>query len=138
MKRQLVSPSPLMGYIVVGGTGFVVDGGVMQLLFSLGSWDALYARAVSFPIAVTVTWLLNRNWTFNSGGEKTSHKRYWLYLITQLIGAGVNVLVFSLLIKTVPGVSDYPLIALAAGSITALVVTYTLSTYVIFTTPYNA
>lgn len=133
MKIDLTAPSsPLVGYVVVGSVGFAVDGGIMQALFSLLSWDALAARAISFPAAVTVTWILNRNWTFNRYETKVSHKKYALYLMTMIVGSLVNVLVFAATIHLVPMTQAYPLVALAVGAGVALVLTYSVSTYVIF------
>ncbi len=50
----------LLRFGVVGAIGFAVDGGVMQLLTSAAGVSPLIARAVSFPLALSVTWALNR------------------------------------------------------------------------------
>jgi putative flippase GtrA len=43
----------------IGGIGFVVDAGILQALFVRGI-QPIIARCISFPVAVTATWLLNK------------------------------------------------------------------------------
>lgn len=56
--------SSLVMYIVVGAIGFVIDGGIMTALHGVLTWSPMAARGVSFPVAVSATWMLNRHWTF--------------------------------------------------------------------------
>lgn len=107
---------------LVGGLGFAVDAGVMSLLHGLFGWDSIAARAVSFPAAVTVTWICNRLFTFSDTPVPPS--RYVAYLLLQGLGAAVNLAVFSALVWSgLPGLS-VPVIALAAGAGVSLFITY--------------
>lgn len=51
------------GFLLTGGIGFCTDLGILTVLTAAG-WPPLAARIPSVLIAVTVTWLLNRQLTF--------------------------------------------------------------------------
>lgn len=107
---------------LVGGLGFVVDAGVMSLLHGLLGWDSIAARAISFPAAVTVTWMCNRLFTFSD--TQVPPSRYVAYLLLQALGAAINFSVFSALVWSGLPVLSVPVLALAAGAGVSLFVTY--------------
>ena len=76
----------------VGGLGFGVDAG---LLYALAGWGVgLYgARDRFVAVALTVTWALNRNWTFEQRGRAGAGRSYRGYTVVQLLGALTNFLV---------------------------------------------
>ncbi|MBL6953822.1 MAG: GtrA family protein [Alphaproteobacteria bacterium] len=126
-----MSASFLM-YVVVGSIGFGVDGGVMTALHTLLAWSPVAARAVSFPVAVSATWILNRHWTFGRDGIIAPRRRYGSYLVVQIIGALINLGVFVAVIKQSDLLVAYPIIALAIGAFPALVFTFTASKFLVF------
>lgn len=122
LHRSQAFLRPFLRFGLVGGLGFAVDAGVMSLLHGLFGWDSIAARAVSFPVAVTVTWMCNRLFTFSDTPVPSS--RYVAYVLLQGLGGAVNFAVFSALIWSgIPGLS-LPVIALAAGSGVALFITF--------------
>jgi putative flippase GtrA len=50
----------------IGGIGFVIDGGILTALHSVWGVGLIPARLVSFSVAVTATWALNRRYTFRT------------------------------------------------------------------------
>ena len=56
----------ILRFCIVGGAGFIVDAGGMSTLVALHLADPVLARAVSFSLAVCLTFLLNRLWTFDA------------------------------------------------------------------------
>ncbi len=88
----------LMGQIMrfgaVGGVGFIVDGSLLALLIRAGV-DPYLARALSFPIAVVVTWLLNRNWTFRDTRDASRKGQFRRYFAVQVVGTLTNYGVYS-------------------------------------------
>ncbi len=119
-------------FLIVGSIGFGLDGGILTALTNgLGS-DPYPARALSFAVAVTVTWALNRSWTFT--GRKNTHpaRQYGLYFVFQIIGALINLLVFALALEFLPLAARFPILALAAGSITALIFNYLAAKNLVF------
>jgi len=102
---------------MVGTVGFIVDGGVLQLLVWAG-WGPIAARLVSFPAAVLATWLLNRTITFRDEGPAL--RSLGRYIVVSLGGAAVNFLVYTTLVLASSAMAALPIIPLAIASIIAL------------------
>lgn len=118
-------------YLLTGGLGFCIDGGILQLLTGLG-WTPLGARAIGFPLAVTATWWLNRVWSFRSGRRASAGRQYVSYLLVQAVGLAINFSVFALLVATSDWLHAVPLVPLAIGAGLAMIATYLLSRYMVF------
>ncbi|MGX9934465.1 GtrA family protein [Advenella kashmirensis] len=108
---------------LVGVAGFVADTAVLYLFRdSVGNY---WARAISFPCAVFVTWILNRNLTFRS---KSSNKAPWLefvhYFAMMIAGGAVNYLAYAALVTWSPTVRQFPVLGVAAGSLVGMFVNY--------------
>jgi putative flippase GtrA len=131
LEINKMSPS-FMKYIVVGGVGFGIDGGVMMALHVQLSCSPMAARLVSFPVAVSVTWFLNRHWTFKRGSVLASARRYGPYLFVQIIGALINLGVFAAAVGWSDFLGYYPLSALAIAALPVLAFTYFASKCLIF------
>lgn len=121
----------LMRFGLVGGLGFVVDGGVLQLMVMLGL-HPIPARAVSFPIAVLATWLANRTFTFPDKIEQSKLREASTYVAVQLVGGAANFVVYSGLILKMKFFAEWPLIALAFGSAAGLTINYLGSKHIVF------
>ncbi|GAB3130502.1 GtrA family protein [Novispirillum itersonii] len=115
---------------LVGGIGFLTDAGTLSLLHEIFGWGSIEARAVSFPVAVTVTWLLNRNLTFSRSPVTSS--RYIGYFLLQGLGALVNFAIFSALVRSMIPVLSLPVPALAVGSAVSMFLTFFGCRLVIF------
>lgn len=111
--------SSLLRFTAVGGIGFCVDAGVLTVLMKAG-WGIIPSRSVSFLLAASVTWLMNKIWTFRGSGKRGARREYALYLAAQLVGAGINLGVFFVLIFLSPGLREFPVIPLAVGAIVSL------------------
>ena len=120
---RLTQLPPLMRFAFVGAIGFAVDGGLLQLLVSLG-WGPIAARALSFPAAVLATWWLNRSITFRgreSGGLLRSLLRY---VAVSVVGTGVNFGIYASLVLSSATMAVHPLLPFAIASGVALVFNY--------------
>jgi putative flippase GtrA len=130
------SPSPeksvaflnrqLLRFILVGGAGFCIDGGLLTVLMQSG-WDILPARLVSFAMAVTCTWAANRFWTFKLSRHISLTREYIAYITVQVIGALINLAIFFALMEMYPLLRYFPLAPLAFGAAISLVFNYTVS-----------
>jgi putative flippase GtrA len=118
-------------FVFVGALGFCIDCGVLILLMN-ENWEILPARSLSFLSAVTGTWFLNRFWTFKLEKGVGRSKEYAYYIVTQIIGAAINLLVFYLLIKFYPLTVNTPQIPLALGAAVSLGFNYTVSKKFVF------
>jgi putative flippase GtrA len=104
--------------VAVGALGFVIDAAILTVLVSFFGWSTYAGRAVSFAAAITATWLSNRRWVF----ERTpnARKEYGTYLLTQVVGATINLGGFALLIQLFPALARFPVVPLAGGGVLAL------------------
>ena len=123
--------SQFVRFAVIGTIGFAVDGSILHLLVSKAGWSPFTARALSFPPAVTVTFLLNRFWTFR-GLRLPAAQAYGAYTLIQVIGALINLLVFTLCVLVVPSLYSWPLVALAIGAAAALLFNFAASRKLVF------
>lgn len=94
--RETLIPQ-ILRFGVVGGCGFVIDGTLLWLLIGAGL-NPFMARALSFPVAVVATWMLNRNWTFRATRDASSRGQFRRYFGVQIVGVGVNYLAYSFVI----------------------------------------
>jgi putative flippase GtrA len=117
----------LIRFATVGAVGFVVDGALMLALVRFASWSPIAARTVSFPIAVGVTWLFNRLWTFAAGRERKAFAQLRAYALTQLGGLAINYLVFAWLTSLGGFWRDWLIVSLAVGAALSMAFTYVVS-----------
>ena len=110
----------LWRFSAVGAAGFVVDGGLLTLLTRGFGWSVTGARLLSFSVAVTVTWLLNRRLTFRHRASTRRLAEWRRYIAVNGVGGAINLGVFTALIWTVPWLHSNPLAAFAIASAAAL------------------
>ena len=121
--------SQFLRFCVVGTAGFLVDAGITLLLTQIFSVGATSARVLAFLIAVSVTWALNRHFTFQVDASVST----WLpYLMSSSLGALINVAIYLLWLRWAGHSGTQILAAVAIGSIGALAFNFTISRYVIF------
>ena len=110
-------------FVLVGGVAFVVDAAIVQWLVVGMSLNPYLARVFSFLTAASLTWVLNRRYTFEAKAQPSS--REWLgYLGLMVIGGGVNYATYALLIASVDVVAGQPWLGVAAGSVAGLGVNF--------------
>jgi putative flippase GtrA len=116
---------------VVGTIGFVVDTAVLYAGLALGL--GLYGgRAVSYLVAATTTWALNRLWTFRGRGDGPVHQQWALFLLVNLVGFAMNYGTYAALIIFVPLVAAHPVLGVAAGAIAGMFGNFVLSRQLVF------
>ncbi len=117
----------LLAFGIVGTIGFGIEAALLSVLISV-DWSPYSARLVSFPSAVTVTWLLNRRFAFSDrqarGNAQETGSQYLRYLLVQTLGALVNVSVFALVVAAEVPMAKHPVVALAIGSAAGLLVNF--------------
>jgi putative flippase GtrA len=114
----------------VGGIGFLADTAtVYSLRRSLGLYGA---GMVAYVVAATVTWILNRVWTFRGLGSGPMHRQWARFLAVNLGGFVLNRGTYAALVTWVAVCAEEPVLAVAAGAIAGMFVNFGLSRAVVF------
>jgi putative flippase GtrA len=123
---------------VVGGVGFVADAAVLLAMLALGL-GPYGGRVVSYVVAASCTFALNRAWTFRQQPKSHAPMRQWaLFLTLNLVGFACNYGAYAALISTVPLVARYPVLGVAAGSFAGMTGNFLLSRRFVFGTSSGA
>lgn len=117
-------------YCGFGAVGFVVDAGVLTILVSGFGWDHYVGRLLSFALAVTTTWYLNRNFAFRP--TPAPGREYARYFSIQILGAVINLGTYVAVIQILPQMASVPAIPLAIGAAPALAFNFLASHRFVF------
>jgi putative flippase GtrA len=126
LDRQIVP------FAISGGLGFVVDTAVLYGAMALGAGFYL-GRALSFMAAASFTWIFNRSITFTrSAPRHPSFAEWFKYVVAMSVGGAVNYLVSAWSYHHILLVLQFPVLAVAAGSMAGLAVNFLLAKRLIF------
>jgi putative flippase GtrA len=114
----------LMFFGAAGIFGFMADAGVTLLLQA--SLGAYLARLPGFIAAATITWLINRRFTFadSTSGYDHIYKEYLHYLSLMIFGLIVNYVTYLGVVTVFHGSHWAVLAGIAAGSIGGMLVNF--------------
>jgi putative flippase GtrA len=113
-------------FCVAGTVGFIVDAGLLQMLVVGMQANPYAARVASFLAAASVTWLINRRYTF-AVSHKPTQSEWRRYVCLMLLGAVVNYGVFSICIAFWDLATTQPWLGVAFGSIAGLGLNFSTS-----------
>jgi len=86
-------------FAIVGGIGFIIDTGMLSLLVFLFGLNTdkrrLLAKGISFTLAVISNFIWNRRWTYPESRSKPIRRQLVQFFALNLIGLGINLLVFA-------------------------------------------
>ncbi len=116
-------------FALVGVVGYLVNAGLVEaFVLSLGP---VKAQMLAFPAAVSVTWWLNRCFTF--GASRHSLHQEWLrYVLANLLGWIANNGAYLWMIFSLPVAYKHPSIAVAVGSLAGMVFNFSSSRLFVF------
>ena len=114
-------------FVLAAAVGFVVDAGVVTFLVRELAWGPWEGRLVSFPLAVTSTWLLNRRYAFRGAARGDQRDEYAAYWAIQLAGAAVNFGIFGLCLHLAPVLAEWPFVPVAIGGFAAMLFNFTVA-----------
>jgi putative flippase GtrA len=117
-------------FAVVGLIGLVID---TAAVYGLRGTFGLYgAGVVSYFIAATGNWVLNRVWTFRGHGSGPAHRQWAMFVTTNLVGFVLNRGTYAILVTFLAAAAAQPVIATSAGAVAGMLVNFTLSRRVVF------
>jgi putative flippase GtrA len=127
-------------FAVVGTAGLFVDMGALFIAIDLIGLGYIAGRVVSYLAAATFTWACNRTITFASRGSESAVAQWARFLVVNSAGGAVNFAVYVFVVATLRGNSALPAetwpfvpyVGVALGSISGLVVNFTLSKRFVF------
>lgn len=120
-------------FLFVGAIGFIVDAGLLLFFHELVELNVYLSRCISFPVAMTTTWLLNRLLTFSDSKSAGRSREWGRYAAITTIGALLNLAIFFLLVTFVAALRDAVLLPLAMAAAVALVFNFLGSRYYVYT-----
>lgn len=97
---------PIIRFLTIGVIGLLTDIVVLYLLRNL--LDLITAQAIAYVVAVTVSWLLNRVFTFQSE-DPNLFKEWFRYSMVYFISGIPNLGLFSALVFTIPYFHAHPI-----------------------------
>ena len=122
----------LASFAMAGTLGFLVDSAVVTMLMVGAGWGPYWARLISFVAAGLTTYLLNRRYTFKSTSNGRGFSEAAKYFVAICLGFAVNYGTYVVVIKQLPMLKTWPVVAVAAGSIAGLIVNFLSSRYWVF------
>ncbi len=110
-------------FAVIGAFGFGVDAGVLWLAMAAGS--GFHAgRVLSFLVAVSFTWALNRRHSFQPRHGDDRFGEWLRYLLAMLVGGAVNLAASFASYHYFEVVRLWPILAVAVGSVAGMLVNF--------------
>ncbi|MCB1865253.1 MAG: GtrA family protein [Chromatiales bacterium] len=108
----------------VGATGFLIEASLITLLVHGLGWGPYQARMISFPIAVSVTWYLNRTFTFADLAGGCRKREYGRYVLVNTVGAGTNLSVYAIAVALSGQIARWPVLGLVLGAGAGMFINY--------------
>jgi putative flippase GtrA len=143
-KRQFLS------FALIGVVGLCADMAALHIAVSSLGLGLYGGRVFSYLVAASVTWLLNRRFTFGHVGWSGALRQWATFLVANLAGACANYLVYALILAARPlllhlsGEEDagaapwlvfLPYLGVACGSVSGLAFNFILSRRLVFAHP---
>jgi putative flippase GtrA len=92
----------------------------------------LIARIPSASVAIIITWLFNRSYTFSSTKTPKSAKSFLAHLSATGVGFSINIGLYTMLLILFEDRNIHPLLALSAASAIGLFINFILAKYWVF------
>lgn len=119
-------------FAAVGVVGLFADMAALTFALNVLHLDVYSGRVFSYLVAATVTWALNRRFTFVSA-ERVSPLRQWLkFLGANAIGGAVNYAVYAAIVTFTALGAAWPVLGVAAGSVAGLAFNFSINKLWVF------
>lgn len=105
---------------VIGLVGFLCDAAILTFMTHVVHTNALAGRAVSAPIAILLTFLGHRHWSFVDLHRPSLGSSLAAYVSSQCVGFLSNFAIYCLVLLILPS----PIAALTIASAVAMFVNY--------------
>ena len=116
----------------VGVVGMAADALVLWLMLDFAGLDPYSGRAVSYVCAATVTWALNRAFTFKGQGSGSLVRQWAKFVFANLSGFAANYGTYAFCITFVSLMHEHKLLALIPASLAGMVFNFVASKKLVF------
>ena len=130
ISRHQALAAEFIRFGLVGTVGYAVDTAVVYAL--RGALGPGPAGMPSFLIAATVTWALNRAWTWRGRGTGSRLRQWARFLAVNSPGLLLNRTTYEALVFLVPLCATHPFLATAAGTGAGMFVNFGLARRLVF------
>lgn len=95
MKKLL---RQMLKFLVVGGSAFFIDYGIMILLTEKFQVHYLFSSGISFSVSVIYNYIFSILWVFDVGKKRKKGKEFIDFIILSVIGLGLNQILMWILV----------------------------------------
>lgn len=121
-------------FAVVGAVGFLAN--AVAVTAASHVVDLYTTGAIGWLVAVTVTWYLNRNWTFRRAQKRGAVTEWVKFACANSAGFIAYLAAYSAAITWCSVCGRWPVSAVALGSLAGLFINFGLSRELVFTSRY--
>jgi putative flippase GtrA len=121
----------LLRFAVVGAVGFLVN--TIAVTATSYVVDLYTTGAIGWLVAVTVSWYLNRNWTFRRAQKRGAGIEWVKFVCANSAGFMAYLAAYSAAIAWCSMCGRWPVCAVALGSLAGLCINFALSRKLVFT-----
>lgn len=118
-------------FSIVGTIAFLIDAAVLQGAIWSGL-DPYSGRVVSYLVAATGAWALNRRYTFRLGLGGGLLREWANYLVANAVGGLANYATYAACLLLSDFMRAWPVLAVAAGSGAGLTFNFVANKYYVF------
>ena len=118
-------------FLFAGAIGFFTELLLIRILIVSFNLDPLTGRVFSFPIAVLITWYINRTYGYRILAPPTIGELI-RYFKTNIISQSANLSIFTYLTWTYPLFQQFPELALAIGTTISVILSFLLYNLFVF------
>lgn len=129
--RLRESTSEFLRFSVVGVVAFIIDASTLQSALWLGL-DPYSGRVLSYLVAATSAWAMNRRYTFRVGRDEGLVREWLAYLAANALGGLANYATYVAALWLSALARAWPVLAVAAGSVAGLAFNFVVNKYYVF------
>jgi putative flippase GtrA len=129
---QIKTIKEFLKFSIVGGVAFASDAAVLQLMLNTFEISPVLARIPSATVAIIITWLFNRSYTFSNTKNPNAAKSFLAHLSATSIGFSINIGLYTALLIIFEHRNIQPLIALSVASAIGLFINFLLAKHWVF------
>lgn len=86
----------IVRYVISGGTATAVNLAVLFILTHFAGLHYLASGIIAFCVAVAISFLLQKKWTFQDYSTENAHKQFIIFVIVGIFNLGLNTLLLYL------------------------------------------